>query len=409
MSKRIYLARQIATMDSPVLERGAMLVDGATITTVGPADPILQANRDAEVIDLGRVVLLPGLINAHTHLELSGLRRTRYNGNFVDWILSIRPRLQPDRSGFEMRIAEALRAGVEQSLTSGVTTVGDVSAYFEITRPILRIGQLRVVSFGEVLGLAKGRSQFESRISGAVDSSMNTDRLRAGISPHAPYTVDQRGYDECVWLSKNNDLPLCTHLAENKDETEFLTKKSGLFRKLWEQIGLWSDDTPLHPESPVRMAKAMGLLDQPTLLAHVNYADDEELALLAAGRASVVFCPRTHSYFGHTLHRWRDMMARGINVCVGTDSLASSPSLNLVDDLRLLHAQRPDVEVRAIWALATTHGAKALGFEKQLGSLTPGKLADFVAFETTTDDPLTEILKTARLPVGVWINGQRAR
>jgi aminodeoxyfutalosine deaminase len=409
MSKRIYLARHIATMDSPVLERGAMVVDGSTIVTVGPADAVAPQHRDAEVVDLGRVLLMPGLINAHTHLELSGLRRMRYNGNFVEWILSIRPQLAPDRSGFEQRIAAAVRAGVDQSIAAGVTTVGDVSAFYDLTRPILRIGQLRVVSFGEALGLAKMRGEFERRLTGAVDTSMNTDRLRVGLSPHAPYTVDRRGYEECLWLSKNNDLPLCTHLAENKAETDFLTTRTGTFRKLWDQIGLWSDDTPLQQESPIKMAKSLGLLDHPTLLAHVNYASDDELALLAAGQASVVFCPRTHSYFGHTLHRWRDMMGRGINVCVGTDSLASAPSLNLVDDLRLLHAQRPDVEVRAIWALATTHGAKALGYEKQLGSLTPGKLADFVAFESSSDNPLLDILKTARVPVGVWINGAQVR
>src|SRR5207302_10539659 len=113
-------------------------------------------------------------------------------------------------------------------------------------------------------------------------------------------------------------------------------------------------------------ANAIGLLDYPTVLAHVNYCDDVDLDLLARGRAGVVYTPRTHAYFGHPPHRWRDMLARGINVAVGTDSCASSPDLNLVDDLRLLHRLAPEVPAQTLWEMATIRGARAIGRELQV-------------------------------------------
>src|SRR5205085_4235604 len=134
-------------------------------------------------------------------------------------------------------------------------------------------------------------------------------------------------------------------------------------------------------------------LNYPTLLAHVNYCDDDELALLARGRASVVYCPRTHRYFDHPPHRWRDMLAAGINVAVGTDSCASSPHMNLVDELRLLHQIAPEVPPQDLWQMATIRAAKALQMDPQVGSISPGKLADLVAFPATADDPLCDLLE----------------
>ena len=122
--------------------------------------------------------------------------------------------------------------------------------------------------------------------------------------------------------------------------------------------------------------------------------------------AGVVWCPRTHAYFGHAPHRWRDMLARGINVCVGTDSRASSPDLNLVDDLRLMHRQAPEVTPATLWEMATIRGARALGMERGWGTLAAGKNADCVVFPATTDDPLREILQRQVLPLAVWADGR---
>jgi cytosine/adenosine deaminase-related metal-dependent hydrolase len=145
----------------------------------------------------------------------------------------------------------------------------------------------------------------------------------------------------------------------------------------------------------------------PTLLAHVNYCDDDELELLSGGQASVVYCPRTHAYFQHPPHRWREMLARGINVAVGTDSCASSPDLNLVDDLRLLRRLASDMPAKQLWELGTIRAARALGMEHEIGSLTPGKRADLVVFNVRGGDALEQILHGRQLPNSVWIDAAR--
>jgi len=147
------------------------------------------------------------------------------------------------------------------------------------------------------------------------------------------------------------------------------------------------------------------LLDYPTLLAHVNYCDDEELSILASGKASVVYCPRTHEYFGHQPHRWREMLAREINVAVGTDSCASSPDLNIVDELRLLHKIAPEVHVLQLWQMATIRAARAVQLQNEVGSLSIGKRADMIAFPADGDDPLTRILESDCLPSQARIGG----
>jgi cytosine/adenosine deaminase-related metal-dependent hydrolase len=229
--------------------------------------------------------------------------------------------------------------------------------------------------------------------------------LRCGISPHAPYSIETTGYRRCLDTARSHHLPLATHLAETTDEASFLADHDGPFRELWTLLNAWDEDVPRATGGPVRMARDLGLLDYPTLLAHVNYADDDELDILAAGQASVVYCPRTHEFFGHPPHRWREMLARGINVAVGTDSCASSPDLNLVDDLRLLHRIAPEIEPIRLWEMATIRAAKAIN-AKDVGSLAPGNIADAVVFAAMGDDPLREILSNRVLPTHLLICGE---
>ena len=151
----------------------------------------------------------------------------------------------------------------------------------------------------------------------------------------------------------------------------------------------------------------IGLLDYPAVLAHVNYVDDEEMSILARGRASVVYCPRTHAYFGRPAHRFREMMGRGINVAVGTDSTASSPDLNLVDDLRVVHRLVPEMPVYDVWRMGTINGARAVRREAELGSIEVGKASDIVGFPVRTGDPLREILAGDVRPCVLWVDGVR--
>ncbi len=394
-------------MDAPLIEDGGVLIGGGRILAIGRAGELRRKHPEASIEELPNAVLTPGPVNAHTHLELSDHVQGARPTSFVDWLMRLIGDTSRWGEAMPQVVAKAMKIGVAQCLKFGVTSVGDISKQCMFSRPALKGAALRVVSYGEIQAMAQRRVLLDERFAAAADSSHRSERLIIGISPHAPYTVEPHAYARCLEYSKKTGAPLATHLAENPDEAEFLEKQTGQFRDLWE-IGVraWDEKVPRHSGGPIRLARDIGLLDHPTLLAHVNYCDDDELAILSRGRASVVYCPRTHYYFGHRPHRWREMLAAGINVAVGTDSCASSPDLNLMDDLRLLHKIAPEVEAMTLWQMATIRAARAIQMENEVGSLTVGKRADVVAWPLGGKNSLKDLLENQSLPRRIWIEGR---
>jgi aminodeoxyfutalosine deaminase len=400
-------------MDQPILCDAAVAIADGAIVAVGPAKQIIRDHRSHAVEDLGDVVLLPGLINAHTHLEFSLAECGASAGeSFSDWLLNIRSRTPKKVDDAAAWTAGQVCAGAVRSLQFGVTCLGDISQEVRTTRAALAgmARRPRVVSYGEVLGLAKRRFRVDELLGYAIAGEFASPDLRIAITPHAPYTVDRPGYEQCLRIARERNLPLATHLAESDHEREFLESHTGPFQELWARIGMWEEPVETFRGAPIQFAQAIGLLDYPTLLAHVNYCDDDELALLSHGQASVVYCPRTHRYFNHPPHRWREMLAAGINVAVGTDSCASSPNLNIVEELRLLHEIAPDVPAQSMWEMATIRAARAVQMQDEIGSITPGKRADLVAFAVERSHcPLQHVLEdSGAIPCECWMNGERA-
>ena len=397
-------------MESPgtgAVRGWGVAIEGGKILSTANAADLARTYPDATFRDLGAVVLLPGLINAHVHLELSDLQAgSPPAAGFAPWLLNLVRRSAGAPQQVAALVEKAVGEGVRQCLQFGVTTVGDISRQCATTRPLLQKGPLRVVSYGEIQALASRRSLLDERLSIAADERCASERLRIGLTPHAPYTVEPAGYLACLNLARRDGLPLATHLAESPAEADFLARHTGPFRELWEALGQWDNAVPTFTGGPIRFAQSLGLLDHPTLLAHVNYCDDAELDILAHGRASVVYCPRTHRYFGHPPHQWCDMIQRGINVALGTDSCASSPNLDLVEDLRLVHEIAPDVSVNTLWRMITLCGAAAVNASSSVGSLTAGKQADLVAFPAEGDQPLRAILERSLSPIATWIGGE---
>ena len=395
-------AAWVAPMHRPPVRDGGLVLADGVVAAIGRPNELRRTYPAAAPRDFGDAVILPGLVNAHVHLELTHLRRPAAPPkSFADWLLSVQK-----SDAAESAISAATRAGIAQCHRYGVTSVGEITRDAALTREIQRNATVRGVSFGEIVGMAARRHLLPARLAAATDTRFTTPLLRPGVSPHAPYSVDADGYRQCLAAARGRNLPLTTHLAESPDESPFLSHHAGPFRDLWDRLGAWDDSPPRFTGGPIRYAASLGLLDYPlTLLAHVNYCDDDELAILSRGRASVVYCPRTHAWFGHPPHRWRDMLAAGINVCVGTDSTASSPNLNLVDDLRLLHRIAPEVPPSTLWELATTRAARALSMANGVGTLAPGAPADCAIFPTTGDDPLANLLETNAAPLAVWAGG----
>ena len=404
----ILSAAWVAPVSGGILREGAVVMREGRIAAVGPADSVRSQYPGAMETELGEAVLLPGLVNAHAHLELSSVERPSRPGSFVEWLgatMSQTLAKARDASYF----VEAAQAGVKQSLNGGGTSVGDVSGspFVREIRAALAGGHCRVTSYGEVTAMAQRRRRLEDRIAVATDASAIAPPVRMAISPHAPYSIEGAGYRRCLEVARSLHLPIMTHLAETPYEGEFLASHSGPFRRLWDAMKAWDDEVPTFRGGPIRYADTLGLLDYSrTLLAHVNYCDDAELGILAGGKASVAYCPRTHEYFGHPPHRFREMLGAGINVALGTDSCASSPDLNFVEELRLVHRIAPELPVETIWEMGTIRGAKAIGAD-DVGSLAVGKRADVVAFAVRTKEPLREILDSGVVPSGVWVGGRR--
>jgi cytosine/adenosine deaminase-related metal-dependent hydrolase len=400
-STKTLLQAAFAFTQSSVLPDAGVVFQNGVILNVGKEAALRTKHPDADVIDAGDSILLPGLINAHTHLELSNCSHDPPCSSFPDWIVSLPKRIGPDRN-----FASATQGGIDQCMRFGVTTIGDISQQTHITRQILAQSPLCAVSYGEVLGLSTMKSRYAELLSMALDCSHATARLHIGLTPHSPYTIDLPSFRLCLQIAQQARLRLATHLAELPYEEEFLRHQAGPLRELYERLGKWEDPVQTFDGPPIRFAHEIGLLDYPTLLAHVNYCTDEELELLARGNASVVYCPRTHRYFGHPPHRFRDMLAHGINVALGTDSCASSPDLNLLDELRLVHQISPEIPAEKLFELITLNAARALLLEDEVGSLTPGKRADFTIFPAGSGN-LVGLLESQALPREIWISGQR--
>src|SRR5438445_634857 len=210
-------------MDREVIRNAGMLIDGEKIIEVGEAAGLRKKYRDAQVEDFGRSIILPGLINAHVHLELSHLtREPAPAGGLAAWLIRVIRQNTFPQGEMEKVVAKAVARGVKQCIQFGVSTVGDISRQCRLTRSILSRLPLRVVSFGEIQAMGQRRGLLEERLAIAADLNDAAGNLRIGVSPHAPYSVEPQGYRRALEIAKQKKLPLATHLAEALDEGEVL-------------------------------------------------------------------------------------------------------------------------------------------------------------------------------------------
>ncbi len=396
----------VVPISRPVVSDGVVELRGDRIAFVGPA----RARTGEHVTDLGRVALLPGFVNAHTHLELTDHAGLMPPGpDFTAWLRRLLERRETHPPTAES-IRRSTQQGIHQSLAAGVTTVGDITRYPEWTRPVLRESNLRAISFGEVLALGRRRTLLSERLAAAASGEHAGPRLRIGVSPHSPYSVEPHAMRACAQQAEALALPLAIHLLETAEEEVFTRTGSGPFWTYLQHLGVWDDDVPLPGCGPLELVHRTGLLRPSTLLAHANYAGAADIKLIAASGTSVAWCPRTHAAFEHPPHPFRDMLRVGVNVAVGTDSLASNPSLSVLDELRFVYRTCDHVPPAECLRMGTLDGARALGWEHEIGSLEVGKQADLVAIPLDHDpdgDVCEAILDGAASPVAVFVAGQR--
>jgi cytosine/adenosine deaminase-related metal-dependent hydrolase len=278
---------------------------------------------------------------------------------------------------------------------------------------------MRGVSYAEVIGLGPRKSVAEAallKIRNLAEKHQRRCKIWLGISPHAPYTLEPGMVKNCVIAAQAMGLPLTMHLAEHPEELAFMTAHGGELRQLYQQAPLEDWGLERFAGSPIELAKWAGMLTggKPwaVSVAHGNYLSDLDIRLLNA--ATVVYCPRTHAYFGHAAHPLPRLIRAGVRVALGTDSAASSGDLNLLLDGQKVwetFGQSGIVSAGCIWRMMTSQAAHALGLGSQLGQLRRGFVANMAAWNVaeTSADILANVLKTAPLPLGLWLDGERVK
>ncbi|MCG6924719.1 MAG: amidohydrolase family protein [Acidobacteria bacterium] len=381
-------ASWVVPVDRPPIRDGRVVVEGDRVTWVGPAgDP---AAPGGPVRDLGSGVLLPSLVNAHTHLELSHLRGLAPLGRgFVPWVEGV---VAARTSGDEEEAAARTAEAIELLEKRGTAAVGDVSnrlAHLDV----LMDSRLRAVVFLEVLAWDPARAaETERWVDERIAAARRHDRVEVRLGAHAPHSVSPELLRR---LAERGGIG-ALHLAESPEESRFLEHGDGAWAKFLARRGLGAVPFAAPGTSPVRYADDLGLLHPALVAAHGVQVDAADREILARRGVSVVLCPRSNRNLGVGRADVPALLAAGVRLCLGSDSLAGVDTLDVLDDAALLARQFTDLDPAALVRMATAGGAEALGFE-DLGTLEPGKTAAlaFAAAETPPEDPYTHLLSGA--------------
>jgi cytosine/adenosine deaminase-related metal-dependent hydrolase len=371
-------ARTILPLSSHVFENGAVRVEGERIQAVGSAQE-LAPKAGEEVVDLGSCVLMPGLINSHCHLDYSTMRNAiAPPSGFTEWVLrinSIKRQLSNDD------ILDAIRRGYAESQRYGTTTVCSMAAFPDLL-PQLPPAPLRTWWFYEMIDI-RHRVTSDEVIAGALSffEAKRTALTHFGLNPHAPYTASLLLYRLAYACARQNGMLLTTHVSESREETEMFALGSGPLHAFLSGL-----DRPMHDcghDTPFGWLWRNGAVGGDWILAHMNDLKASDFALLETVSREklphIVHCPGSHAYFKHPPFAFRKLAGLGVNMCVGTDSLASTDSLSLLGELRRLRSCEPGLTAEDLLHTVTLAPARALQKEGELGCLKAGALADMIA------------------------------
>jgi len=372
-------ASWILPIDGRPIRDGWVDLDAGRIVALGDH----RSDGVVEERNLGRVAVLPGLVNTHTHLELSYLRgKIPAARAFVDWVRTVvgarRSRTDPDA----IEISHAVQSGIDEAVRAGTALVGDISNTLATFTPLARSSLAAVVFYELVRFRSRDASRLINEACRALDALAPTRSVRTGLAAHAPYSVAPDLFQAIRRaVDRNPVVPWSVHLAESREETEFIQSASGPWRAFLEEVQAWDDGWEPAGVSPVEYLDRGGLLDERVLAVHLVHADSGDLALLRARGATLVTCPRSNAHTGAGMPPLTAFYASGVRVAVGTDSLASTDSLSVFDELACMRTLAPSVPARTLLDSATRQGASALGFGSEFGSITPGKRARLIAVE----------------------------
>jgi len=420
----IIRARTVVTMDGAPIDNGAVAVSENRIVDVGKFDEVKTRNA-GEIVDLGEQALLPGLINAHCHLDYTCLRgKIPPQKTFTDWIRAInaeKAKLSPKD------YLASINEGFAEVRRFGTTTIANLTAFPDLVRQIT--SPIRTWWFAELIDV-----RAPERANEIVDLvRRRTDSLRRaieslkcaqnwGLAPHALFTASKNLYERCQEIAGRANVLLTTHLAESSEEMEMFHNGSGPLYEFLKGIGRPMNDcgneTPL--ERFLDLVGRGGSLNRPRanevdrpylswIIAHLNELAGSDFELLEKSKIKfhVVHSPRSHDYFKHSQFPFERLHSLGFNICLGTDSLASNESLSLFAEMRAFQKEFPGVSPEQVLQMATVNPAMALHQENVIGRIRPGFYADLVAVQCSErDNPFEQIVGFDGLIDWIMVNGK---
>jgi aminodeoxyfutalosine deaminase len=411
----IIRARAVVTMDGPPIENGAVVVEGSEIVDVGRFNEV-RAHNSGEVFDLGEQALLPGLINAHCHLDYTCLRgKIPPQESFADWIRAINAeKAKLSAQDYLASITE----GFSEAKRLGTTTIANLTAFPELVSQIS--SPIRTWWFAELIDVRSPEraNELVDPATGALKRARNSGG-GIGLAPHALFTASRDLYRRCEEIAQREKILLTTHLAESREEMEMFRDGSGLLYDFMKSIGRpmsdCGDQTPLgrflktvrDSSTALRSARndKKAIQNDPEwIVAHLNELAESDFELLETSKRKfhVAHSPRSHDYFGHSRFPFERLCALGFNICLGTDSLASNRSLSLFAEMRAFQRSEPGLSPDKLLEMVTVNAARALHQENALGRIRPAFQADLITIPRSSLANLFEEIVAFDGPVG-WM------
>ena len=403
----IIRAGTVVTMDGLPIDNGAVAVSGSRITNVGKFSDISTTNSGEQIVDLGEQALLPGLINAHCHLDYTCLRgKIPPPKSFTEWIQAInaeKANLSPEN------YIGSINDGFAEATRFGTTTIANLTAFPELVSRIQ--APIRAWWFAELIDV-RDPSRANEIVNAAVETLKSVEHW--GLAPHAPFTASANLYRRCEEVARLENALLTTHLAESREEMSMFRDASGPLYDFLKEIGRNMADcgrkTPLSQLTEILRDVSTPLdMTESWMLVHLNELAKNDFDLFARSRNqfSIAHCPRSHAYFGHSPFEFETLRELGFNVCLGTDSLASNDDLSLFAEMRAFQKEFPKIPPDEIFRMVTSNPALALGKPHVLGRIGKNCWADLIAVPITgSTSAFEEIVAFDRVVSWLMINGQ---
>lgn len=384
---KIYAAGYVLPISAEAIENGAVAVEENKIVAVDTRVRLVEKFPGVKIEDSGEAAILPGFVNAHSHLEITLMRGflDDVEADFYRWLMKLTKTRAEHLTETEVETGAIL--GALEGARAGVTCFADIGRFGRAGFNALKINGLRGFLFQETefspngATAAEDFAKLEEKYLRLKEDE--TELVKIGLSPHAPYTVSRRLFDTIAEYAVSKNVKISTHAAESEMETDLMLRGAGFFAEVYKNLGVeWSAPGT----SSIEYLDRIGVLQAKPLLAHGVKVSDADIELIAASGSSIAHCPKSNAKFGHGVAPLEKFLERGARVGFGSDSVASNNTCDILEEARFATlfarnstGQTRFLEARKIIETATRGAAKSLGLDDEIGTLEPGKQADFIA------------------------------